>query len=80
MKARKAKFKVDFLDGVYEGYVFDGPAETWNGHPCPYLTYQAREQFIRDLGAYSPEHIETEDGKLLLFPAGRQQLKWEEVK
>ena len=80
MKARKAKFKVDFLEGEYEGYVFDSPSDTWNGHACPYLTYQAREQFIEDIGASAPEMTDTEDGEMMLFPVGVQQLKWEEVK
>lgn len=79
MIAKKAIFKVDFMDGVYEGYYFDSPGDTWNGHPNPFLTYDSRERFIRDLGGYKPEKINTEDGVLLLYPIGNQQLKWEKA-
>ena len=80
MKARKGKFKVEFLDGEYEGYVLDGAGDTWNGHPCPFLTYEARTKLLNDLQAWKVETIDTEDGELILFPVGSQQLKWEEVK
>jgi len=76
MKARKGKFKVAFLKGEYEGYIFDKK----KGYSGPYLTYPARERFIHDLGAFTYEKINTEDGELLLFPIGKNQLEWTEIK
>lgn len=79
MKAKKGKFRVDFLEGGYEGYYFDSPSDTWNGHYCPFLTFPARTKFMEDIGCFSAELIDTEDGELYLFPIGSQQLKWEKI-
>ena len=79
-KARKGLFKAPGLPGEYEGYIFTGPADTWNGHPCPWFTPDAVYQMVNDLKMIGPKLTETEDGVLLLYPIGTQAWAWIEVK
>jgi len=79
MKAKKAKFTIEFLDGEYEGYFFDSPGDRWNGHPCPFFTHRVRKEILRQMSCFTIETIDTEDGELSLWPIGHQKMRWEVV-
>ena len=79
-KATKGKFRVSWLPGEYEGYVFNGPADKWNGHPLPYFSQEEKQRIITDIyDTYNSVLIGTEDGEKELFPIGSQAFEWTKI-
>ena len=81
MKAKKGNFKIDFLPGVYEGYIFTGPADTFNGYPQPMIPPGEIERMRNDFESLMgrQEKIETEDGIRFLRTVGLMYWQWEDV-
>lgn len=79
-KARKGLFSAPGLPGQYEGYVFTGPSDTWNGHPLPFFTPEAVYDMLKDLKTIGPKLIDTTDGERFLYPIGYMAFYWEEIK
>ena len=79
MKVKKAKFKVSWLPGEYEGYYFDEAGETFNGEPIPYFSLDIVTMILRDISAVVPEQIENEYGYLDVYPLGKEAWQWIKV-
>ena len=80
-QAKKGKFKVSWLPGEFEGYVYDGPADKFNGHPIPYFPLEEMWRIVSVLyDTVKPELVETDEGVDVLYPVGGQAWEWEKVK
>jgi hypothetical protein len=80
-QAKKGKFKVAWLPGEFEGYVFDGPADMWNGHPIPMFEIEQMWAIVSALyDTVNPEIVQTEDGEKVLYPVGAQAWEWTKVR
>ena len=81
MKAKKAKFKIGFLPGEYEGYFTDAPGDTFNGSYQPIFSPGEIERIRNDFESLMgrQEKIETEDGIRFLRSIGWGYWEWRDV-
>ena len=80
-KATKGQFSLPWLPGTFEGYTFNGPADSFNGGPIPYFDLEEVWRIITSLyDSAKPERIETEDGLKALHPLGGQAWAWQKAK
>ena len=81
MKAKKGKFRIRFLPCEYEGYVFTGPSDTFNGYPQPMFSPGEIEKIRNDLHSLMgrQEKVDTEDGVRFLRTMGHQYWEWDDI-
>lgn len=79
--AIKGQFELPWLNGIFEGYTFNGPADRFNGGPIPMFELEEVWRIISSLyDSAKPELIQTEGGEKVLHPLGAQAWEWMKAK